>query len=176
MARLIIHALVLEKGNLEEISIGGRKTYRFKVIIDHEIRELKGKNRKLYPRIQVGHDYNLIYQELGNRLLGIEGDNLEAEDRYEIPRNLPPRNKSEAQLYTQLTGQGWDMTKQGWPDFACIKDGRLLLVEVKPSRSRRLKGRQQQLMELFASHGIDCFKWSPDGNFERIMPRLQVIT
>ena len=37
----------------------------------------------------------------------------------------------EAAFAEWATGNGWDVTKRGWPDFICRRDGALMAVEVK---------------------------------------------
>lgn len=91
-------------------------------------------------------------------------------DRHAHPRYHRDPGRAEGKLYDLLTAQGWTVTKKGWPDFACYKDKRLIVVEVKANRGRRLKREQIRLMTQLAAHGIDCFRWSPDVGFERISP------
>lgn len=80
-----------------------------------------------------------------------------------------PPNETEAECYKLLKDAGWEVTKKGWPDFACFKDGQLVLVEVKPRRSERLKYWQHKIMAELVKHGIDCYRWSPDGGFEPLL-------
>jgi len=88
----------------------------------------------------------------------------------EIPREI--KNEAERQLYRELISQGWSVTKRGWPDFACFKGNNLALVEVKPKQSRRLKKEQWRLMSALAKLGVKCFRWSPDGGFQPIVPSV----
>lgn len=85
-------------------------------------------------------------------------------------RTMKPKNKSEAQCYDKLHGDGWTLVKSGWPDFFCVKDGKIMCVEVKPKKTHSLKTNQKGIMELLASYGVPCFKWTPDGGFEQITP------
>jgi len=80
------------------------------------------------------------------------------------------KNTAEQQLYERLTDLGWDVTKRGWPDFACFRNGRVVLVEVKPNSQHPLKREQRRLMAALAGQGVDCFHWSPDGGPKRILP------
>lgn len=91
-----------------------------------------------------------------------------------IPREF--KNPAEKQLYRELTSQGWQVTKRGWPDFACFKGDNLALVEVKPRRSRHLKKEQYRLMAALAKLGVKCFRWSPDGGFEPVTPAVRDIS
>ncbi|MBA7536074.1 hypothetical protein ES705_28336 [subsurface metagenome] len=85
-----------------------------------------------------------------------------------LPRNL--KNPAERLLFQQLTAEGWEVTKRGWPDFACFKGNNLALIEVKPNSRCHLKRTQQRLMVALANLGVKCFLWSPDGGFEPITP------
>ena len=90
-------------------------------------------------------------------------------DRPKEPNRKPlvedgntPYNKAESKFYDEMKKRNWVLTKRGWPDFACFKDNRLILVEVKPDRGqKRIKENQFALLQLFASYGIDCYLWSP---------------
>lgn len=83
-----------------------------------------------------------------------------------LPRNL--KNPAERQLFQELTSQGWEVTKRGWPDFACFKGDNLALIEVKPNKSHRLKKSQQRLMTALANLGVKCFLWSPNSGLQPI--------
>lgn len=85
----------------------------------------------------------------------------------------PPANVSERQFFQMMTDAGWQLTKKGWPDFACFKDGKLILIEVKPKRSHRLKSWQQKLMMQLVKHGIRCYRWSPNGGFLPVLDSVK---
>jgi hypothetical protein len=80
------------------------------------------------------------------------------------------RNTPERLFARMAESRGWDITKRGWPDFLCWRDGKLVAVEVKPRGSHPLKASQLRVMRYLVAHGIDCYKWSPDGGFEKIEP------
>lgn len=85
-----------------------------------------------------------------------------------------PKNKAEGIFFDRMTKKGWTLTKEGWPDFACYKEGRLILVEIKPKRSHNLKKGQQKLLGKLAQLGIECYRWTPeDSQFEEIIPEHQ---
>lgn len=88
----------------------------------------------------------------------------------EIPREI--KNPAEKQLFKELTSQGWEVTKRGWPDFACFNGDKVALIEVKPNRNQHLKRQQYRLMVALAKLGVKCFRWSPDGGFVPIMPTV----
>jgi len=62
----------------------------------------------------------------------------------------------------------WHVTKKGWPDFFCTKNGSLVLVEVKPSKDDPLSPEQIATLTALAGFGIHCYLWIPGIGFERI--------
>lgn len=86
---------------------------------------------------------------------------------------IPPRNKTERQLLDLMQDNGWELTKKGWPDFACFKDGKLILIEVKPKRSHKLKYWQRRIMLELIKHDVKCYRWSPDGGFEPVLENIK---
>ncbi|KKL11231.1 hypothetical protein LCGC14_2547880 [marine sediment metagenome] len=74
-----------------------------------------------------------------------------------------PVNSSEAELYDLMVKGGWRVSKRGWPDFLCVKDDRIVAIEVKSKRGHRLKGEQRHMMTLLAKLGAECYKWTPAG-------------
>jgi hypothetical protein len=81
-----------------------------------------------------------------------------------------PKNEAEGKFYDLAIKHGWAITKRGWPDFFLWQDGKIAVVEIKPSRTRRLKADQLEVLAALARHGVPAFRWSPDGGFERIEP------
>lgn len=86
-----------------------------------------------------------------------------------IKPDKPPENKAERLFFNMMKKDGWDVTRKGWPDYICFKDGELAIVEIKPKSTHRLKGRQQQVMEILSTYGIRCYRWSPNSGFIRIL-------
>ncbi len=82
-------------------------------------------------------------------------------------------NKTETELKELMEGGGWAVTKRGWPDFACYKDGKLVCVEVKRKRGYRLKKEQLKLMLELVKHGVKCYRWAPDGGFEPVLTSIK---
>lgn len=162
--RMIIDVFVLDK---TELRLNTKNVGSF-LIETAEMGKLRCLGEHLYPKIEVGNRYNLRYQTRTKAVLGLEGDDAKVQER-ERPEPDIPINEAEAQLYHKMIDGGWDVTRRGFPDFACFKDDRLILVEVKPKRNHRLKTRQKQVMEKLSSLGIECYRWSPDVGFERIM-------
>jgi Holliday junction resolvase len=80
-----------------------------------------------------------------------------------------PANTHEAELYDLMTEHGWEVTKRGWPDFLCLKGGKLVCIEVKPKRGYKLKSWQRRVMLELVKHGIRAYRWSPDGGFEPVL-------
>ena len=86
----------------------------------------------------------------------------------DISGSKPPKNKAEAECFNLLESKGWTVTKRGWPDFFCVKDGQVCAVEVKPHKKSNLKRHQIAIMGELSAKGIRCFLWSPDGGFEEV--------
>lgn len=116
----------------------------------------KKKLRKSMQRDEFG---NLCYQ------IGVVSGGKAEDDLLGIK---PPKNSAEAECFAELERQGWTATKQGWPDFFCVKNNQVCLVEVKPRKSDGLKQNQIAVMGLLSAKGIPCYMWSPDGGFERV--------
>lgn len=85
-------------------------------------------------------------------------------------RVMKPQNPAEAQLYDYISGKGWTVVRKGYPDFFCVKDNKIMCVEVKPRAADPLKTNQLKILQLLAAYGVPCYKWSPDGGFEKIQP------
>jgi len=67
-----------------------------------------------------------------------------------------PANTSESDFYQNVVKYGWFITKRGWPDFFCLSPaGRLVVVEVKPTLTSRLKKEQRIVLDALAQHGIE---------------------
>lgn len=88
-------------------------------------------------------------------------------------RTMKPKNPTEAQLYDVLESEGWTVAKSGYPDFFCVRDGKIMCVEVKPKSTHGLKTNQRMIMEYLSSYGVPCFKWTPDGGFEEIKAKKE---
>ena len=85
-------------------------------------------------------------------------------------RTKKPKNIAEGQCYDLLESKGWTPTKKGWPDFFCVKDDKICIIEVKPTSSQKLKKSQRLVMRLLSKYGVPCYKWTPDGGFELMHP------
>ena len=85
-----------------------------------------------------------------------------------------PRNYAEAMLYDIMVASGWKLTKRGWPDFLCKKDGRVVVIEVKSKRGHRLKEEQKEMLLWFSQAGIEAYRWTPAG-FEPVKPTIDDI-
>lgn len=77
---------------------------------------------------------------------------------------------AETQLREQLEKDGWEVVHKGWPDFACIKDGAMMFVEVKNYKGDMLKKQQHYILTHLAKLGLTCYKWTPNEGFEKISP------
>lgn len=91
-----------------------------------------------------------------------------------IPRPKPerrrPANDAEGQLFDELTADGWEVMKRGWPDFVAVRNGKVLIIEVKPGKHDRPKVDQEFVMQLLADHGLNVALWNPKSGFRRYMP------
>lgn len=74
-------------------------------------------------------------------------------------------NLPELTLESEMNGLGWDITKRGWPDFVCWRNGKMACIEVKPHSSSPLKATQRRIMEALIAAGIPCFRWDPRSGF-----------
>ncbi len=82
---------------------------------------------------------------------------------------MKPLENAEEQLRDLAEKDGWEVIHKGWPDFACIRDGEMMFVEVKGYKGEMLKKHQHHLMTNLAKIGLDCYKWTPNGGFEQIL-------
>jgi len=80
-----------------------------------------------------------------------------------------PKNVAEGKLFDLMTGAGWEVTKRGWPDFFCIRDGQVCVVECKPYENSALKATQRIVMRALAAHGIPCFRYDPSSGMNRLL-------
>ncbi len=79
-----------------------------------------------------------------------------------------PKNVAECKCWEQLEAKGWQVSKRGWPDFFCWKEGEIALIEIKPHRGRKLKASQHRVMSELAKRGIPCYRWTPDNGFDKL--------
>ncbi len=86
-----------------------------------------------------------------------------------------PKNHAERQLFDLLIKEGWAVYRKGWPDFACSKEGKFIVVEVKPKRSHRLKRAQHHVMNALVDQGVKAYRWTPDGGFEQVGPSTPTV-
>lgn len=52
--------------------------------------------------------------------------------------------------------QGWDVTKRGWPDFICRRDGAIMAVEVKAGKDD-IRPEQIDLLDNLSAAGIPTY-------------------
>jgi protein gp37 len=82
-----------------------------------------------------------------------------------------PRNEAEGIFWDESLETGWELTKRGWPDFFCLRDGEMRVVEIKPSGDQDLKAAQLIVMQALTAYGVPCYRWDPDMGFEPIEPQ-----
>jgi len=76
------------------------------------------------------------------------------------------KNKAEEAFAKKARDNGWMVTKRGYPDFICYKNGDVMLVEIKARKHHRLKKSQIKIMNISReNHGVKCYKWTPDSNW-----------
>ena len=145
------------------------KTHWFYIVDDRD-GQFTCYNRYLYDAFELGKEVKVRIAQ-GKRSVIVDVIGFEAD--YPPNKSKPPLNKAEAEFFSSMESEGWELTKKGWPDFACFKDGKLVLIEVKPKRSHRLKYWQHQIMFELVKHGIRCYRWSPDGGFEPVLENIK---
>jgi len=72
------------------------------------------------------------------------------------------QNRHEEAFATAARAKGWDVTKRGYPDFICYRNGEIMLVEVKPDKRHRLKKDQMLFKQEMEKRGVRCYRWSPE--------------
>jgi hypothetical protein len=85
-------------------------------------------------------------------------------------RRRPRGNPAEAAFFEELTADGWEVFKRGWPDFICVRNGKVLLVEVKPTPVEGLRHDQVFILQLLADAGLNVAVWNPKTGYRRVMP------
>jgi len=75
------------------------------------------------------------------------------------------KNPAEKMFSEIARKQGWRVSKRGWPDFICMRKGEIMLIEVKPKGTYRLKSMQEFVANLLKTHGINVCRWSPDNDW-----------
>lgn len=86
------------------------------------------------------------------------------------PRRAPMGNVPERMLFDEFTADGWEVFKRGWPDFIAVRNGQVVIVEVKPQPNSRLRHDQQFVTQLLADHGLNVAVWNPKTGYRRVMP------
>jgi len=87
-----------------------------------------------------------------------------------------PKNPSERLCVETLVRDGWEVTRRGWPDFAAFRGDDFLVAEVKRHSRNTLKRSQLDMMQTLARFGVKCYKFTPDGGFERVIVGNEVVT
>lgn len=75
-------------------------------------------------------------------------------------------NRTERAFAVAARGDGWGVTKRGWPDYLCWKGDELICVEVK-KEGLPLSPYQKMVMGKLSKVGIRCFRWSPLTGFTK---------
>lgn len=82
-------------------------------------------------------------------------------------RNLHPRtqNAAELEIAKELEDSGYEVIKNGWPDFVAVRGDEVRFIEVKPKRNGRvprLSPRQQRMAAILKKVGITIELVTPD--------------
>jgi len=77
------------------------------------------------------------------------------------------RNASERAFVEQAIMQGWKVTKRGWPDFICFRDGQVRVVEVKSRAGRVINRKQSAIIDTLKSFGMPCYRWDPEAGYRK---------
>jgi len=80
------------------------------------------------------------------------------------------KNPAERKFSEVARNQGWKITKRGWPDFICFRDGEVMFVEVKKNNAQRFKTAQEIIHKILKEHGINVCRWSPDNDWLSKIP------
>lgn len=78
-------------------------------------------------------------------------------------------NVIEQQFRELAEAEGWDVTKRGWPDFLCRRNGELMAVEVKGPHDG-LSAEQYEAISDLRRAGIPTFVWSPGEGYTEVGP------
>lgn len=81
-------------------------------------------------------------------------------------------NRHERELAQVMSSGGWETIHDGYPDFLFVKGDRLIAVEVKASRSHKLKSNQLKVLKLLCSYGIECYRWTAGSGFEPVTEHI----
>jgi hypothetical protein len=72
------------------------------------------------------------------------------------------------EFITLATSGGWVTSTRGWPDVFLMRGEEVTLVTVTPTADAKVRESRMAVLQAIAAYGVPCFRWSPDGGFERI--------
>lgn len=75
----------------------------------------------------------------------------------------------ERQFAEKMLAEGWDVTKRGWPDFICRRNGEMMAVEVKGPHDGLTSYQYETIRDLRAA-GIPTYVWGPSEGFTEVGP------
>lgn len=76
-----------------------------------------------------------------------------------------PSNPHEFAFYSWAVSQGWQVTKQGWPDFICRRGDEVMAVEVKGGNDGVSSYQWATLKDLRLA-GLPAFLWTPESGLQ----------
>ena len=77
------------------------------------------------------------------------------------------KNDAERAFQLAADAAGWTVRKKGYPDFFCMRDGKIALVEVKPTARCRPSKHQRVVMKALSKLGVPCYLWTPESGFTK---------
>lgn len=81
--------------------------------------------------------------------------------RVRVPVETTLLNPHESAFQHWAESEGWSVTKRGWPDFICRRNGELMAVEVKGGKDG-LRSEQIAAMRDLQDAGIPTYMWMPE--------------
>ena len=66
---------------------------------------------------------------------------------------IPALNPSEQKVFDELSSEGWQVIRNGWPDFLAMRGNELRFIEVK-TNSNSLTVEQKRVRRALAKIGV----------------------
>lgn len=75
-------------------------------------------------------------------------------------------NDAEKEFKKKATDKGWNVIKNGWPDFLIYKDNEIRFIEVKNGKDK-LREDQIKMLKTLTKYGLKCYTWHPKTGFKK---------
>lgn len=82
------------------------------------------------------------------------------------------KSYAETRFFAMATRKGMEVIKGGWPDFACFRNGKLVVVVEVKEKKHRLQPHQLKLLDGLRQWGIPAYVWIRGDGFVKAHPRL----